>query len=287
MRSEGAAATDHGTGGSAEARREAMSGYTFGDSDLAARRLALVAATFARTTRQFLLTRAGAAPRFAVDLGCGPGFTTELIRATVGPARILGVDISPAFVAAAAKRLADDRTRLLCADVLDLPLEVTDADLIFARMLLTHLRDPLAAIDVWRGRLAERGVLLLEEVDSIATDDATLAGYLDLQREMLAANGNALDVGPRLDEGLRGNPALRGNAIVELAVPAPVAARMFAMNFETWRERPEVAAAHEPAELNAIATSLERLAQGEAPAPPLTWRLRHLVLIRDPQGPPG
>jgi SAM-dependent methyltransferase len=276
--SEGAAATDHGAGGSAKARREAMSGYTFGDSDLAARRLALLAATFARTTRQFLLTRAGAAPGFAVDLGCGPGFTTELIRATVGPARILGVDVSPAFVAAAAKRLADDRTRLLCADVLDLPLEVTDADLIFARMLLTHLRDPLAAIDVWRGRLAERGVLLLEEVDSIATEDATLAGYLDLQREMLAANGNALDVGPRLDEGLRGNPALRGNAIVELAVPAPVAARMFAMNLETWRDRPEVAAAHEPAELNAIAASLERLAQGEAPAPPLTWRLRHLVL---------
>jgi SAM-dependent methyltransferase len=206
VRSEGAAAADHGTGGSAEARREAMSGYTFGDSDLAARRLALVAATFARTTRQFLLTRAGAAPRFAVDLGCGPGFTTELIRATVGPARILGVDISPAFVAAAAKRLADDRTRLLCADVLDLPLEVTDADLIFARMLLTHLRDPLAAIDVWRGRLAERGVLLLEEVDSIATDDATLAGYLDLQREMLAANGNALDIGPQLDEGLAREP---------------------------------------------------------------------------------
>jgi SAM-dependent methyltransferase len=253
-------------------------GYTFGDSDLAARRLALVAATFARTTRQFLLTRAGPAPAFAIDLGCGPGFTTELIRATVGPARLLGVDVSPSFVAAAAKRLADDRTRLLCADVLDLPLEVTDADLIFARMLLTHLRDPLAAIDVWRGRLSERGVLLLEEVDSIATEDPALAGYLDLQREMLAANDQVLDVGPRLDEGLREHPALRSNAVVELAVPAPVAARMFAMNFETWRERPEVTEAREPEELTVLASSLERIAQGEAAAPPLTWRLRHLVL---------
>ncbi|HEX3736637.1 MAG TPA: class I SAM-dependent methyltransferase, partial [Solirubrobacterales bacterium] len=148
--------------------------YTFGDSELAARRLELVAAAFARTTRQFLLTRAGLAPAFAVDLGCGPGYTTELIRATVGPARILGVDISPAYVAAAAKRLADDHTRMLCSDVLDLPLEVTDADLIFARMLLTHLRDPLAAIDIWRGRLSERGRLLLEEVESIATEDPNL-----------------------------------------------------------------------------------------------------------------
>jgi SAM-dependent methyltransferase len=140
-------------------------GYTFGDSDLAAKRLALVAAVFAKTTRQFLLTRARPAPEFAIDLGCGPGFTTELIRATVGPARILGVDVSPAFVAAAAKRIADDHTRLLCADALDLPLEVTDADLIFARMLLTHLRDPLAACHVRRGRVSERGRLQLEEVD--------------------------------------------------------------------------------------------------------------------------
>lgn len=259
-----------------------MSGtdYTFGDSDLAARRLALVAATFAKTTRQFLLTRAGTAPGFAIDLGCGPGFTTELIRATVGPARVLGVDVSPAFVAAAAKRLADDRTRLLCADALDLPLEVTDADLIFARMLLTHLRDPLAAIEVWRGRLSERGRLLLEEVDSIATEDPTLAGYLDLQREMLAVNGQVLDVGPRLDAGLGERPTLRSSTVAELSPPAAVAARMFAMNLETWRDRPEVTAAREPEELNALAAALERIAQGETEAT-ITWRLRHLVLTRD------
>ncbi|HVV89989.1 MAG TPA: class I SAM-dependent methyltransferase [Solirubrobacterales bacterium] len=256
--------------------------YTFGDSGLAARRLALVAATFAKTTRQFLLTRAGGAPGFAIDLGCGPGYTTELIRATVGPARILGVDVSPAFVAAAAKRLADDRTRLLCADVLDLPLEVTDADLIFARMLLTHLRDPLAAIDVWRGRLSGRGRLLLEEVESIATDDPTLGGYLDLQREMLTANGNALEIGPRLDEALRGHPALRAGEVVELSPPAPVAARMFAMNLETWRRRPEVADAHGTEELDQLATALERIATGTEPAAPITWHLRHLVLTPTP-----
>jgi len=254
-----------------------MSDYTFGDSDLAARRLALVAVTFAKSTRQFLVTRAGVAPDFAVDLGCGPGFTTELIRATVGPKRILGVDSSPAFVAAAAKRIADDRTRLLCADALDLPPEVADADLIFARMLLTHLRDPLAAIDLWRGRLAEGGRLLVEEVDSIATEDPTLAGYLDLQREMLAANGNALEIGPRLDEGLHEHPALRANVVTTLLVPSAVAARTFAMNLETWRDRPEVTASHDAVELNALAAGLERLAQGEVEAS-ITWSLRQLVL---------
>jgi SAM-dependent methyltransferase len=252
--------------------------YTFGDSELAARRLELVAAVFAKTTRQFLLSRAGVAPGFVIDLGCGPGYTTELIRATVGPARILAVDVSPAYVAATANRIADDHTRVLCTDVLDLPLEVTDADLIFARMLLTHLRDPLAAIDVWRDRLSERGLLLLEEVDSIATEDPTLAGYLDLQREMLAANGNTLEIGPRLDEALREHPALRANGVVGLSVPAPIAARMFAMNLETWRDRPEVTETHEEKELDAVATVLERIATGAEEASPITWQLRQLVL---------
>lgn len=252
--------------------------YTFGDSELAARRLELVAAVFARTTRQFLLTRAGAAPGFAIDLGCGPGYTTELIRATVGPTRMLAVDSSPAFVAATAKRIADDHTRVMCTDALDLPLEVTDADLVFARMLLTHLRDPLAGIEDWRARLSARGALLLEEVEAIATEDPTLAGYLDLQREMLAANGNALEVGPRLDAELGGHPALRGNGVVELSAPPAVAARMFAMNLETWRGRPEVTATHDAAELDAIAAALERIASGADEAAPIAWRLRQIVL---------
>ena len=251
--------------------------YTVGENDLAAERLRLLAAAFEPSSEALLRELGSRAYSVAIDLGCGPGFTTELIRATVGPARLLGVDSSPAYVAAAAKRLADDRTRLLCTDALDLPLEVTDADLIFARMLLTHLRDPLAAIEIWRGRLSERGRLLLEEVDSIATEDPALSAYLDLQREMLGANGHALDVGPQLDAGLREHPALRSSAAVELSPPAAVAARMFAMNLETWRERPEVTASHEAEELNALAASLERIAQGETEAK-ITWRLRHLVL---------
>jgi trans-aconitate 2-methyltransferase len=252
--------------------------YTFGDSDLAARRLELVGTTFQDTTRRFIAAAAPAEPALAVDLGSGPGHTTVLLRETLRPAQTLAVDFSPAYVAQTAERAGGDGVEAIEADVLALPDRVSGADVIFVRMLLTHLRDPLAAVDLWRERLAPDGVLLLEEVESIATEERALARYLDLQREMLAANENRLEIGPGLDEGLRDHPALRSNEVATFSPGAGVSARMFGMNFSTWRERPEVIEAHEAAELDSIAAGLGRVATAPEDAAPITWQMRQIVL---------
>ena len=254
------------------------SDYTFGDSDLAARRLELVGVTFQDTTRRFLTEAAPAGPALAVDLGCGPGHTTVLLRDTLHPTLTLAIDFSAAYVLAAAERAGGAGVEVIEADVLELPARVTDAGVIFARLLLTHLREPLEAIDPWRERLAPGGVLLLEEVESIETEEPALARYLDLQREMLAANDNKLEIGPELDAGLRDHPALRSSEVATFQPGAGVAARMFGMNFATWRERPEVTDAHEPAELDAIAKGLGRVATAPEDAAPITWQMRQIVL---------
>ena len=54
--------------------------YLFGDSDIAARRLEVLAEVFAEPTRAFFLEAVPKRPRLAVDLGCGPGYTTHLLR---------------------------------------------------------------------------------------------------------------------------------------------------------------------------------------------------------------
>jgi SAM-dependent methyltransferase len=69
---------------------------------LAARRLALVAEIFQSTTERFLRHSATAAPDLAVDLGCGPGHTTQLLNAIVRPRRTIAVDSSTAFIELAA-----------------------------------------------------------------------------------------------------------------------------------------------------------------------------------------
>ena len=131
-----------------------QSDYTFGDTDLAARRLELVGKTFEDTTRRFLLASAPNEPALAVDLGSGPGHTTVLLRETLHPALTVAVDFSPAYVEQTAARAGGDGVEAIEADVLDLPEKVTGAEVIFVRLLLTHLRDPLAAVALWRERLA-------------------------------------------------------------------------------------------------------------------------------------
>jgi trans-aconitate 2-methyltransferase len=253
--------------------------YTFGDSDLAARRLELVGATFEETTRRFLAAAGPEEPALAVDLGCGTGLTTVLLRETLHPALTLAIDFSPAYVAATAERAGgNDDVEVLEADVRELPGRVTGAEVIFVRLLLTHLTDPLGAVESWRRRLAPGGVLLLEEVESIDTDERALARYLDLQREMLLTNGNELEIGPELDAGLRGDPALRSSTVATFSPPAAAAARMFGMNFATWRERPEVTGAHDPEELDTIATGLGRVATAPEDSLPITWRTRQIAL---------
>jgi SAM-dependent methyltransferase len=254
------------------------SDYTFGDSDLAARRLELVGTTFEETSRRFLTEAGPAAPALAVDLGSGPGHTTLLLRETLRPALTLAVDFSPAYVAATAARAGGGDVEVIEADVLDLPERVTGADVIFVRLLLTHLRDPLAAIELWRERLAPGGVLLLEEVESIETEELPLVRYLALQEEMLHANDNTLEIGPELDAGLHDDPALRSSAVATFTPPAAVAARMFGMNFATWRERPEVIGARSATELDAVAAGLGRVATAPEDAAPITWRMRQIAI---------
>jgi trans-aconitate 2-methyltransferase len=254
------------------------SDYTFGDSDLAARRLELVGATFQDTTRAFIAAAGPMEPALAVDLGSGPGHTTVLLRETLNPSLTVAVDFSPAYVEQTAARAGGGAVEAIEADVLGLPERIDDAEVIFARMLLTHLRRPLDAIELWRRRLAPGGVLLLEEVESIETDEPALAHYLDLQREMLAANDNQLEIGHELDATLAESPGLRLSTVAVLQPGAGVAARMFGMNFGTWRERPEVTAAHTAEELDAISRGLGRVATAPEDAAPITWRMRQIVL---------
>lgn len=101
-----------------------------------------------------LLARVPDEPATVIDLGCGPGHLTALLRARWPRADILGLDASPAMIERATADDPDPRTRYELADLRDLAhgrASVTGADLVISNAALQwvpghrELLAPLAA----------------------------------------------------------------------------------------------------------------------------------------------
>lgn len=251
--------------------------YAFGDSDRAAQRLALVARVFEPASREFLAAAGRRGSALAVDLGCGPGHTTELVARTLASRRCVGLDASPAYVEAARRR-SPVGCEFVCHDVLAAPYPTGGAETIYARFLVSHLADPEAAIDVFAAQLAPRGRLLLDEVEWIHTDGEVFRRYLALAEAVLASQGQRLFVGPRIGEIAARDPRARDSLVRELAVDPRDAAGMFSLNWETLRDHAAVAARTTASERDALAEALAALRGGEVQAPPITWGLRQVGL---------
>ncbi|MEU9339024.1 class I SAM-dependent methyltransferase [Streptomyces sp. NPDC048290] len=98
----------------------------------------------------------------ALDVGCGSGRALPALRAGVGPAgTVLGVDVTPAMLAATVHEGRQTLARLLLADACRLPLAPGAVDGVFSAGLVDHVPDPPAALREWARVTAPGGVLLL------------------------------------------------------------------------------------------------------------------------------
>ena len=253
--------------------------YTFGDDDVAARRLELLAHVYEPPTRALLARWAPPVVDLATDLGCGPGHTTRLLHELTGARRTVGIERSPAYLAMARRYLDDvPGAEVVEHDVTRSPLPVEGADLVFARFLLTHLAHPRQALQVWAEALAPGGRLVVLETARLVSRDPALGRYYELVAELQALHGQALDVGSQLPE-LAAAAGLR----VEHAGRRPVAQRpaemaaLHVLNLRTWREDPE-AAGFDADELDALDDALAAIARG-APAEPVEQELGELVAV--------
>ena len=260
------------------ARLRGMTGrYTFGDGDLAAERLALVAEIFDPVSRELLASAVAPdqPPSLAVDLGCGPGFTTRLVADVCRPERTVGLERSEHFADLARRRHGGATVEFAVHDVTRVPFPVGPADVVFARLLLAHLPDPLGLVARWRTQLALGGVLVLDEIESMTTPPGPLRRYEDLVVALVAAEGGTMCAGPIL-AGLGG-----GGRCPEVDVDAAAAARMYGMNLATWRPEARRRDLAGDAELDRLADDLAELADAGAPATGgevVHWVLRQVVV---------
>ena len=259
--------------------------YLFGDTELAARRLGVLARVFEPPSRDFLGAwrggRGGLDPQLihptVIDLGCGPGHTTRLL-ATVLERPVIGLDNSDAFLFEA-RRLGPTRVTFQPHDITDVAFPTPPAHLLYSRFLLTHLPDIAAVLASWRANLRPGGWLLLEEPEWIATEVEPFRVYLELVARSLRARGTELYIGPRLAErAAAGGFDAALDRVFEHAVTDRDAATMFAWNLPTVRSAPQVAESCPAAELDALQGELDELAHLTGPRTRIRWGLRQLAL---------
>lgn len=254
--------------------------YLFGDSDLAARRLKVLAEVYAESTRNFVLDAVIERPRLAVDMGCGPGYTTHLLAGLLQCDHTVGVDSSEHFISLA-RKTETEAVSFHLHDVTSVPFPVGPGDLLYCRFLLTHLREPEAVVVRWATQLRPKGLLLLEEVEWIQTQNPVFATYLKIVEAMLEHQSGRLYVGRTLDR-LSDDGAFerRISQVSRLRVLTHDAATMFYLNIRSWKLQPFIRTNYSSSTIEQLEEDLKKLAGEWGDAREIEWGLRQIVIER-------
>lgn len=174
-----------------------------------------------------LLARVGVRPGMhCLDVGCGGGdVTADLARLVGGEGRVVGFDLDEVkleIARAEASAAGLDNVGFERRDILAGELPAATFDLVYARFLLTHLREPARAVDRMRDLLAPGGLLVIEDIDFsghfVHPPAEAFAAYVDLYGQAARLRGADPDIGPRLP-GLLRSAGLEGTAM-QVAQPA-------------------------------------------------------------------
>jgi len=240
-----------------------MTGYAFGDSALARERLAIVADTFEVPTRTLLADLPALQPRYVLDMGCGPGHTSTLLRQRFPHSEVTGIDGSAAMIDEARDRVTG---AWFCVMDVTEPLRLP-ADVVYARLLLGHLPDPHAALEHWVRAVRPPGLIVCEEPVRYRTDNPLFVRYESAVTAVVGARGATLWAGPALD--LDPSRCVRVlDRVIEFPVRAGRAAAMFWRNAATWGS-----------EVSDAPALIDELRTLEALDPPddVVWELRQTV----------
>lgn len=254
--------------------------YTFGTSEAAASRLETIAQFFNPLASEFIGQHVTGPIQSAVDLGCGPGFSTDMLRRATGADEVLGLDTSADFLKMAAERFGDCLFRE--HDVRKTPLPARGS-IMYVRFLLSHLGDVVELVNRWVGELADHGTLFIEELEDIDTDIDVFQKYLDTNSGIIASQGASLYVGDVLADGEYAATVVH-NGRATIPVANSQAATWFLPNTLTIWEENDYALEHLTAEeRREVSTELTRIKESEDMSSGITWHMRRLALSRAAQ----
>ncbi|MFO7658640.1 MAG: class I SAM-dependent methyltransferase [Bacteroidales bacterium] len=252
--------------------------YTFGDTITANDRLKKIAAFFNPLAIEFIRSNIHGHICSALDLGCGPGYTTNMLASATNAIQVTGIDISENFLESA--RYSFNKYQFIKHDVTSLPLPVK-ADLIYFRFLLSHLKNIRQLVKGWITSLTPGGYLVIDELEVIYTDNRLFKDYLAISDGLVKSQGAKLYIGKELEEEFNGLNICK-NVSSLLPVKDCQAAEWFYPNtVSVWKNEEWVKNRLSQVEVREISEQLFRLSLDKTDKSSITWRMRKMIIKSD------
>jgi SAM-dependent methyltransferase len=140
-----------------------------------------------------------------LDVGCGSGDVTIELAQRAPYGRTVGVDIDETKIQLAIADIsaaAHPNVEFRVGNIFDAPTGSERFDVIYVRFVLTHLPDPLAALQSLTQWLNPGGAIITEDIDFRGhfchPESAAFERYIDWYSTAVRQRGCDPDIGPRL-----------------------------------------------------------------------------------------
>ena len=249
--------------------------YTFGDTPTADDRLKRIASFFnplAQTfIRSHLITKTGT----AFDLGCGPGYTTNMVYQATNAGNVTGFDISDNFLESAKSYFPD--YNFIKHDVANKELP-GKADVIYVRFLLSHLENTKKAIQNWTKALNPNGLLFIDELEEIHNSNSLFSVYLDINNKLIHSQGANLFVGNQLERDVTSMNVIYNESTI-LPVKNNMAAWWFYPNtVSVWKTSDIVKKFISESKREEIAHQMFDMTESNSDESSITWVMKRIII---------
>lgn len=251
--------------------------YTFGTTEAAAHRLEEIAKFFNPLAHQFIRQYLSDTTNSALDLGCGPGFTTDMLSKATGCPNVYGIDKSADFLKLATAKFK--HCTFIEHDVTKTPFPVR-TDVMYLRFLFSHLKNVVELTNRWISELQDNGIVFIEEIEDVTTEVEVFQKYLKINAGLIASQGANLYVGTILADAVY-NAVVLCNECVTIPVANFTAATWFLPNTLTiWKEEKYLIDNITQAEREEISTAISQIKESGDAQEESTWKMRRLALKR-------
>jgi len=249
--------------------------YTFGDTPTADDRLKRIASFFNPQAENFIRPFLNGKVDIALDLGCGPGHTTSMLANVTKANKVVGLDFSEKFIESANRHYTGLEFKV--HDVTQTPFPM-NANIIYCRFLQSHLNNTEKVINSWMNELMPGGMLFIDELENIKTENEDFNFYLEIGDKLIASQGANLYIGDQINRDVKNLNVLYNESII-LPVKNHMAAWWFYPNtVSIWKTSDFVKDLVTDQKREQIARKFFDMAENKSEQSDITWIMKRIVI---------